>query len=33
MVDLATERIQALTEPVRGRPRNNTSTHGGAEAK
>ena len=33
MVDLATERIQALTEPVRGRPRNNTSTHGPAEAK
>ena len=33
MVDLATERIQALTEPVRGRPHNNTSTHGRAEAK
>jgi DNA-binding transcriptional LysR family regulator len=33
MVDLATERIQALTEPVRGRPRSATSTHRGAEAK
>ena len=33
MVDLATERIQALTEPLRGRPRNDTTTHRAARPK
>jgi len=33
MVDLATERIQALTEPLRPRPRDHSSTHKPARPK